>query len=201
VPDWLHIAISGHEKPRPKREPADLINPILDGKVTNYFEWQGAGQYEVSETIGPMHRRGNIIRSFFYGFDLNNFYLRIDTSMQLSYENLKDLTIKINFFKESPQQASIQMNQDGNLALYLFDIVQAEDGENYQKLKDLTSVSYQKIIELSIPFVDLRAKVGQVIEIVVVLERNNVELERWPFHGTISFLVPGEDFSLQYWSV
>ena len=201
VPNWLHIAISGHEKPRPKREPADFINPILDGKVTNYFEWQGAGQYEVSETIGPMHRRGNIIRSFFYGFDLNNFYLRIDTNMQLSYENLKDLTIKINFSKESPQQASIQMNQDGNLALSLFDIVQAEDGENYQKLKDLTSVSYQKIIELSIPFVDLRAKVGQAIEIVVVLERNNVELERWPFHGTISFLVPGEDFSLQYWSV
>ncbi|MDH5173644.1 MAG: glycoside hydrolase family 57 protein [Elusimicrobiota bacterium] len=201
VPDWLHITISGHEKPRPKREPADFINPILDGKVTDYFEWQGAGQYDVSETIGPMQRRGNIVRSFYYGFDLNNFHLRIDTNMELSYENLKDLTIKINFFKESPQQARIQMRQEGNFALSLFDIVQVEHREDYQKFKDLTSISYQKIIELSIPFVDLRAKVDQAIEIVVVLERNDVELERWPSHGTISFLVPGEDFSLQYWSV
>ncbi|NIM04020.1 hypothetical protein GTN66_07765 [bacterium] len=200
VPDWLHIAISGHEKPRPKREPTDFINPILDGKVTNYFEWQGAGQYEVSEMIGPMHRRGNIIKSFYYGFDLNNFYLRIDTNIQPSYENLKDLTIKINFFKEAPQQASVKMQQEGKFDFSLFDIVQVEHRENYQKFKDLTSISCQKIIELSIPFADLRAKVGQAIEIVVVLERNNVELERWPSHGTISFVVPGEDFSLQYWS-
>ncbi|GAI32259.1 unnamed protein product, partial [marine sediment metagenome] len=109
VPDWLHIAISGHEKPRPKREPTDFINPILDGKVTDYFEWQGAGQYDVSEIIGPMHHRGNIVRSFYYGFDLSNLYLRIDTNIELSYESLKDLTIKINFFKESPQQVRIQM--------------------------------------------------------------------------------------------
>jgi len=201
VPDWLHIAISGHEKPRPKREPTDFINPILDGKVTDYFEWQGSGQYEASETIGPMHRRGNIIRSFYYGFDLNNLYLRIDTNMELSYESLKDLTIKINFFKEFPQQARIQMLEDGNFGLSLFDVVQVEHKENYQKFKDLTSVNYQKIIELSIPFVDLKAKVGQAIKLVIVLERNNMELERCPSHGTISFLVPGEDFSLEYWSV
>ena len=201
VPDWLHITISGQEKPRPKREPADFINPILDGKVTDYFEWQGGGQYDVSETVGPMHRRGSIIRSFYYGFDLNNLYLRLDTNIELSYESLRDLTIKINFFKEFPQQARIQMLENGNLALSLFDIVQLEHRENYQKLKDLTSVSYKKIIELSIPFVDLKAKVGQTIEMVIVLERSNMELERWPSHGTISFLVPGEDFSLKYWSV
>ena len=201
VPHWLHIAICGHEKPHPKRQPIDFINPILDGKVTDYFEWQGAGQYDVSETIGPMHRRASIIRSFYYGFDLNNFYLRIDSNMELSYENLRDLAIKINFLKEFPQQARIQMLEDGNLALSLFDIVQVEHRENYRKFKDLTSVSYQKIIELSIPFVDLKAKVGQPIDIVIVLERNNIELERWPSHGTVNLSVPGEDFALEHWSV
>ena len=201
VPDWLHIAISGQEKPRPKRQPVDFINPILDGKVTNYFEWQGAGQYDVSDTRGPLHRQANIMKSFYYGFDLNNLHLRIDTTLQLSYESLRDLTIKINFFKESPQQARIQMVDDQNLGLSLFDVVQEGPTENYQKFKDLTSISYQKIIELSIPFVDLKAKAGQTIEIVIVLERNNIELERWPFHGTVSLVVPGEDFPLDYWSV
>jgi len=201
VPDWLYIAICGHEKPRPKRQPTDFINPILDGKVTDYFEWQGAGQYDVSETVGPMHRRASILRSFYYGFDLNNLHLRIDTNMELSVESLRDLTIKINFFKQSPQQAIVQMLGDGNLGLSLFDVVIEEVKETYRSVKDLASVKYQKIIELSIPFVDLKAKIGETIEIVIVLERNNMELERWPFHGTVSLVVPGEDFALQYWSV
>ena len=201
VPDWLHIAICGQEKARPKREPVDFINPILDGKVTDYFEWQGAGQYDVSETIGPMHRRASIVKSFYYGFDLNNLYLRLDTNMELSQENLRDMVIKINFLKESPQQATIQMLQDGKLGLSLFDLTQVEDRESYQKIKDLTSISYQKIIELCIPFVDLKVRTGQAIDLVIVLERNNMELERWPSRGTVRVTVPGEDFALKHWSV
>jgi len=200
VPDWLHIAICGHEKPRPKRQPVDFINPILDGKVTDYFEWQGAGQYDVSETIGPMHRRASIVKSFYYGFDLNNLYLRIDTNMELSYENLRDLAISINFLKEFPQQARIQMLEDGKLGMSLFDVVQVEHRESYEKIKDLTSISCRKIIELCIPFADLKAKVGQTIDLVIVLERNNIEIERWPSHGTVNLTVPGEDFALKYWS-
>ena len=201
VPDWLHIAICGQEKARPKREPVDFINPILDGKVTDYFEWQGAGQYDVSETIGPMHRRASIVKSFYYGFDLNNLYLRLDTNMELSQENLREMVIKINFLKESPQQATIQMLQDGKLGLSLFDLTQVEDRESYQKIKDLTSISYQKIIELCIPFVDLKVRTGQAIDLVIVLERNNMELERWPSRGTVRVTVPGEDFALKHWSV
>jgi len=201
VPDWLHIAICGQEKARPKREPVDFINPILDGKVTDYFEWQGAGQYDVSETIGPMHRRASIVKSFYYGFDLNNLYLRLDTNMELSQENLRDMVIKFNFLKESPQQATIQMLEEGKLGLSLFDLTQVEDRESYQKVKDLTSINYQKIIELCIPFVDLKVRTGQTIDLVIVLERNNMELERWPSRGTVRVTVPGEDFALKHWSV
>lgn len=28
-----------------------------------------------------------------------------------------------------------------------------------------------------------------------------MELERWPSHGTVGLVVPGEDFALGYWSV
>jgi len=93
------------------------------------------------------------------------------------------------------------MLQDGKLGLSLFDLTQVEDRESYQKIKDLTSISYQKIIELCIPFVDLRVKTGQAIDLVIVLERNNIELERWPSRGTVRVTVPGEDFALKYWSV
>jgi len=201
VPDWLHIAISGQERPHPKRNPTSFINPKLDGKVTDYFEWQGAGQYDVYEKIGPMHRRTSIIKSLYYGFNLNNFYFRIDTNMELSYENLRDLVIKINFFKEFPQQAIIQMVDTGNLCLSIFDMVREGSEEKYRKVEDLTTVAFSKVIELGIPFSDLKTKIGEKIEIAVVLERNNIELERWPSRGTVSLVVPGDDFSLEYWSV
>jgi alpha-amylase/alpha-mannosidase (GH57 family) len=58
--------------------PAAPIRPTIDGEVTSYFEWIGAGVYRVDRRSGAMHGKRFLIQELFYGSDGRNLYLRID---------------------------------------------------------------------------------------------------------------------------
>jgi hypothetical protein len=71
----------------------NLIHPVIDGEVTSYFEWMGAGHYSVDTRSGSMHGERASVRDLYYGVDESNLYLRIDfdqtaafTSVQLRTE-------------------------------------------------------------------------------------------------------------------
>jgi alpha-amylase/alpha-mannosidase (GH57 family) len=54
------------------------IRPVIDGMVTSYFEWMGAGMYTVDGRSGSMHGKKFLIREVQYGSDGVNLYLRVD---------------------------------------------------------------------------------------------------------------------------
>ncbi len=57
MPDELFVSnISTGAPPAVETQPVGLIAPTIDGEVTSYFEWLGAGLFEVKETAGAMHR-------------------------------------------------------------------------------------------------------------------------------------------------
>jgi alpha-amylase/alpha-mannosidase (GH57 family) len=58
--------------------PEAYIAPRIDGRVTNYFEWLGAGLYSADRRAGAMHGRSYLLRELHYGFDDRHFYLRVD---------------------------------------------------------------------------------------------------------------------------
>jgi hypothetical protein len=58
--------------------PLNPIQPIIDGEVTSYFEWMGAGHYRSDARPGAMHGSRNIARDLFYGADDSNLYVRLD---------------------------------------------------------------------------------------------------------------------------
>ena len=43
-------------------------------------------------------------------------------------------------------------------------------------------------------------KVGDTIELVVVAEQKCVEIERWPYHFSITFNHPDKNFPKEFWS-
>jgi hypothetical protein len=59
-------------------EPTAPITPVIDGEVTSYFEWMGAGVYRVDERSGSMHGKTVIVKEVHFGSDGVNFYLRVD---------------------------------------------------------------------------------------------------------------------------
>jgi alpha-amylase/alpha-mannosidase (GH57 family) len=59
-------------------EPGAVIHPSIDGRITSYFEWMGAGMYRVDARSGSMHGKRFLVDELHYGSDLEKVYLRID---------------------------------------------------------------------------------------------------------------------------
>jgi alpha-amylase/alpha-mannosidase (GH57 family) len=58
--------------------PSGPIRPTIDGEVTSYFEWMGAGVYRAEERSGAMHGKKFLIEEAQYGSDGENLYVRVD---------------------------------------------------------------------------------------------------------------------------
>ncbi len=58
--------------------PSGAISPVIDGEVTSYFEWIGAGTYRVDERSGSMHGKKFLVQEVQFGSDGASLYLRVD---------------------------------------------------------------------------------------------------------------------------
>ena len=78
VPDELFRPILTTRASDLHEPPANPIHPVIDGEVTSYFEWMGAGHYQIDSRSGAMHGQRSGVRELFYGVDDENLYLRLD---------------------------------------------------------------------------------------------------------------------------
>ena len=66
-------------------EESDFITPTLDGKVTNFFEYLGAGIVDLQAGQGGVMQRGSYTLSrLFYGRDERNVYIRVEGERPLT---------------------------------------------------------------------------------------------------------------------
>ncbi len=70
----LHAAVADESQ----TEPAGPIHPEIDGCISSYFEWLGAGAYRVDARSGSMHGKRFLAKELQYGADDRYFYLRVD---------------------------------------------------------------------------------------------------------------------------
>jgi len=58
--------------------PSGAITPVIDGEVTSYFEWMGAGIYRVDERSGSMHGKKFLVKEVQFGSDGASLFVRVD---------------------------------------------------------------------------------------------------------------------------
>ena len=61
-----------------RERPLNLIHATLDGEVTSYFEWLGAGRYHPDPRSGAMHGGEPPIRELYYGTDGEFLFIRLE---------------------------------------------------------------------------------------------------------------------------
>lgn len=194
APDYLSKSILGVTKKNPTLEPVDFITPILDGKVSNYFEWHPAGYYQVGHAGGSMHQVETILKAFFYGFDLNNIYLRFDLNLKIQESAYKELKFDIIFLNPDGHKASLRFKNGGKHLKYSI--------ENSSFCTHLDCAAVNKVIELAVPLKDLSLNPDQKdIEFLIAVYKNGAEIERWPYQSTVSMAKPSKDFLLKNWTV
>jgi alpha-amylase/alpha-mannosidase (GH57 family) len=199
VPDELQISILREDRQAlPTVELTAFIAPTIDGQVTDYFEWLPAGFYDVSQGGGAMHRGASIITHIYYGFDLKNMFIRLDSSGTLKDERVADLAFFINFLSPKGLYAEIRIvPREHRVTAVLF---RGENGTRSQ-VAAINAVAANEIIELAIPFDLLGVKVNDEVQIFVTVERSGSEIEKWPYRGYIQFRVPTDDFEAMMWQV
>jgi hypothetical protein len=64
--------------------PSNPIHPVLDGEVTSYFEWAGAGRFRPDLRSGAMHGKP-LAREMFYGSDGERVFVRLDDAADADF--------------------------------------------------------------------------------------------------------------------
>jgi alpha-amylase/alpha-mannosidase (GH57 family) len=59
-------------------EPTGWVHPVLDGEVSDYFEWLPAGECDALYGQGAMHQASGLIRRIQFGCDEKCLYVRVD---------------------------------------------------------------------------------------------------------------------------
>jgi len=65
--------------------PSNPVHATIDGEVTSYFEWMGAGRYRPDPRSGSMHGGESPVREMFYGSDGTNLFVRLDTDVDAKF--------------------------------------------------------------------------------------------------------------------
>jgi len=184
---------------KPVKEPVYLINPVLDGEVTNYYEWLPAGHYDISRARGAMHQIETIIKDIYYGFSMSDLFLQLATNYSLSSEEMKKFSFSV--IVSAPVEMKAELSFSFEEERYYFKLYKINEQKEDELVKELESFGVGKIIEVGLPFSCLEAKPTQKVEFVVAVSKDGHEIERWPKGGEIAVAVPTESYSDEQWYV
>ncbi len=87
--------------------PSGPIHPVVDGVVGSYFEWMGAGVYDIDQRDGAMHGKRALLKEVLYGSDGNSIYVRADFAETAA--QLEGLEIQVHPETGSGQLAVIRL--------------------------------------------------------------------------------------------
>ena len=191
-PDKLFLPIIQEKRPELTTEITSFIHPVIDGNVTNYYEWLPAALYDISTVGGTMHQADSIIRRIYYGFDSEKLFLRLDPTRRLEKKFLQELTFHIHFI--DPKETRIRLEFTGGK-------ITAHFYHKGEEKVSIAEVAQDRVIEIAIPFKLLNVLVNAHVNFFVLVKRKTVELEKWPLGAYLSFRVPSEHFESIMWSV
>lgn len=195
-PDIFYKSIKNTPKKHNAVTPSDFINPSIDGKITNFFEWKNAGYYEVGQAGGSMHQVSTALNYFYYGFNLKELFFRFDIDKSISAKSIEELTFHIRFMSPVKSKAIIRFDSSGKLIQFTL------KSEKYEKQIDLKNAAFDKIVEVRIALEELELpEKYDNIEFTVSVDKNEMEIERWPYQSSIIIPKPSENFSYESWSV
>jgi alpha-amylase/alpha-mannosidase (GH57 family) len=199
VPEELALPIIVQHKVRPAWEPIGFIHPILDGTETNYYEWKEAGLFRARGGQAAMYCSERYVADLYYGFDLDNLYLRLDPVAE---------------HEELPEglEAFIEIEADGRRWRVRFPLLfgaaeqsytlwRLEEGKEPVEVLCSRQLKARRIVELALAFQDVEATANQEMRLHVELRRGAMLSERVPRTGYISLRVPSADFERIMWSV
>jgi alpha-amylase/alpha-mannosidase (GH57 family) len=169
-----------------------FIEPEIDGVVTSYYEWYQGAYIDIKKFGGSMHKAESILTALYYGFNKDELFLRLDPV--ISFNELgEDLKFSVNIIKPSLLKVIVFIKPFVKAELFM------KDNAMWKKLKDINNVAIKDIFEIAISFKDLQANEKDEIYLNISIIRDGEEVERCPWRGYVSIIVPTPYFEAMMW--
>ena len=200
VPEELFASnISTGAVPMAVITPVGLLNPVVDGKSSSYFEWLPAGIVETDTPAGTMtggERREGAIQRLLFGFDLDNLYLRLDLGGPAAQKLAEGLRCSVNFTLPVDRRLVLQGGDGGAAA----ELQQRTSDGTWSAIPTASpKAAAADVVEAAVPFADLGLGPNSPFGFFVSIQQNGAEQERHPAHRPIEGLVPGAEFEKLNW--
>ncbi len=198
--DFLHTPVIALSETQVNAQPLDFITPVLDGIATDYYEWEGSAVCYSTSTTGR-HNPEPFIYKIYYGFDLDNLYIRFDHNIEKIRNEKYNVYFAINIFDHSFEYRIIIPIKNLLDTKPYYELHYAKDQIIFNFVKISESIAIKKIIELKIPFSDIGATPDMKLNIIISARDGDVELEKYPAKGIISIVIPDQDYTKKMWSI
>ncbi|MCE5229159.1 hypothetical protein LLG95_06135 [bacterium] len=198
-PGRLMIPISRGGDMGLQAQPRALIEPKLDGRVSNFFEWYAAGLYNPKSGGDAMHQAESEIESLYFGFSRSAFYLRVDLVKSLmSQLDQAGAQLVVYLFSKRTFKILCPLSGERRPTARVLE----EDAEQgWVDLDPMNEAAVEKIVEMRFDCRRFQIDPNQMLRFQVALEQGSMERERCPSRAPLSVCVPGEDFEESMWTV
>lgn len=106
--------------------PEKLLTPVIDGRLSHYYEWSGSGYVDSDYFSAAMHQGNKIFKRIYFAYDRKHIYIRLDfvdrKTLDLNDKHVK-LTIESDSINEFHVPLTDLSSSNKNEFEYCFDEV------------------------------------------------------------------------------
>ncbi len=192
VPTALEVPIAPAAwSPDLRQPPVGFMQPVIDGRPTHFYEWQPAGHVALAGGGAAMHAGTGLASHLYYGFDRDQFYLRID--FKAGAPPGSEHGLRLEWIEPASARLDIPSLVRGSQP-----VLRTAGGQGGEEVPE-TACRIGTILELAIPLAALAIQPGQGIELVVQLLEHGRPIETLPPGDAIRTRVPDDSFDVSVW--
>jgi len=208
---WLHMglappddlnqpicAITAPSEADRVTQPHALLAVTVDGLVSDFFEWRGAGSIQTQPPLGAMWKGDGIVRAVRFGWSHEEFFLRLDLSDD-AQAGARDLAATV--LLQSPDRTCRLTFSLAPSGPDHFVLSYAVGPDAWQEIGSYRTICRRKILELAVPRKDLRVEPSQTVRLSIAVTEHGLEVARYPHQQPATLTVPGPEFEAESWRV
>lgn len=150
--------------------PSGPLSPTIDGAITSYFEWLGAGVYKLGVRSGAMHGKRFLLSELHYGADLHNLYLRVEF-LPGTEDLLTELDVRLSVMAGTSTEIKTTVRLASGQAT-------AEKGSG-------VTCAFKQLLEIAVPVTDT-ARTADHIRFHASFWHGGLPIEAVPAQGWLS---------------
>jgi len=197
APTLLNDPLIGVHEVRPFQLPVTLLTPSLDGRVSDFFEWHGAGTIDPAPPLDAMWKPQQFFSTIMFGFSVDALFLRLDPGAACANAATR-VAVELHVVSDSGQY---KLSFPCTSAPDTFTLSSAANGQAWTDVGCYGTICLRAILELAVAFKDLRLSSGQAFKLSVAVLQDGIEVERYPHQQSVPLTVPDADFEATVWRV